>query len=211
MTSVATEEVGRGTPVQGQPAPTSYVTGIADGNLATPVRLRDYLTGVGVVFRLPKRNRKKEAAEAAAEQEAKRIKIRIPVRQILMVLAPIAIAAVGYVVWENWLSTVPLPSEVAGTWSTSDGKYKGRNFWVNQNSVAFQNGKTSDQFSVHSIKRIKSRTAADTLFLAIEYEQDGKPITLSLAYRSVPMPEIRLVNQPKIRWLRAGNAPVMKP
>ncbi|MBL8986443.1 MAG: hypothetical protein JNJ80_09235 [Gemmatimonadetes bacterium] len=196
-------------PADGQ-LPTNYVTGIADGNLATPVRLRDYLTGVGVVFRLPKRDFKQERADAKAAEAAK-FRVNIPVRKILMVLAPLAVAAVGYTAWENWLSSVPLPSEVSGTWTTNDGKYAGRNFWVNQNSVAFQNGKTTADFSVHPIKRIKSRTAADTLFLTIDYEQDDKPITLSLAYRATPSPEIRLVNQPQVKWYRAGNAPVIDP
>ncbi|MEZ4457252.1 MAG: hypothetical protein R2882_12015 [Gemmatimonadales bacterium] len=201
----------RGRPVEGNDpqAPTGYVTGIADGNLATPVRLRDYLQGVGVVFRLPKRDRKQEAREAAAE-EAKKFRIRIPVRQIMMVLAPVAIAAVGYYAWDTFLSSVPLPSEVVGTWSTEDGRYAGRNFWINQNAVAFQNGEKSDQFSVHPIKRVKTQQTGDTLKVSVNYEQDGSQITLSFAYRESPLPEVRLTNQPSVRWVRTGKAPVIQ-
>ena len=186
-----------------------YVTGIADGNLATPVRLRDYLTGVGVVFRLPKRDRKKEKAEAEA-QEAARFRIRIPVRQIVMVLAPVMVAAAAYYVWDAFLSSVPLPETVSGTWTTRDGKYAGRNFWINQKAVAFQNGAKIDQFSIHPIKRIKTRTSADTLFLNVDYEEEGKPVTLLLSYRESPAPELHLVNQPKIRWVKVGKAPVIE-
>ncbi len=185
-----------------------YVTGIADGNLATPVKLRDYLVGVGTVFRLPKRDRKKEAAEARAE-DSKKVRFRIPVRQITMALAPVAVAALGYLVWDNWLSSVPIPSSIVGTWTTNDGKYAGRNFWLNQKAVAFQNGTKTDQFSVHDVKRVKARQVADTLFLTVDYVQDGNPITLALAYRDVPRPEIHFVNQPKVRWWRTGNAPVI--
>jgi hypothetical protein len=201
----------RGKPVEpgADNAPTSYVTGIADGNLATPVRLRDYLQGVGVVFRLPKRNRKREAAEAAAA-EAKKFKVRIPVRRILMALGPIALAVIGYYAWDAFLASVPLPSEVSGTWSTEDGRYAGRNFWINQNAVAFQNGEKTDQFSVHPVKRIRKQQVADTLRLTIDYEEDGKPVTLSLSYQDIPRPEIRLANQPKVYWYRTGSAPVMK-
>ncbi len=191
-----------------QDAGPGYVTGIADGNLATPVKLRDYLVGVGTVFRLPKRDRKKEAAEARAE-DAKKVRFRIPVRQITMALAPVAVAALGYVVWDNWLSSVPIPSSVVGTWTTNDGKYAGRNFWLNQKAVAFQNGTKTDQFSVHDVKRVRARQVADTLFLSVDYVQDGNPITLAIAYRDVPRPEINFVNQPKIRWWRTGNAPVI--
>lgn len=187
--------------------PTSYVTGIADGNLATPVRLRDYLVGVGVVFRLSKRDRKKEQREAAAVEAGKR-RIQIPVKKLMMAFAPALVAYLGYLGWDAF-SGDPLPAEVNGTWSTDDGKYKGRNFWINTEAVAFQNGKTSDEFSIHPIKKVNARQVADTLFLAIDYVQDGKPITLSLAYRDIPSPEIRLVNQPSIRWLKTGAAPVI--
>jgi hypothetical protein len=187
--------------------PTSYVTGIADGNLATPVRLRDYLVGVGVVFRLSKRDRRKEEREAAAVEAAKP-RIQIPVKKLMMALAPALVAYLGYLAWDTF-SGDPLPTEVSGTWSTDDGKYKGRNFWINPEAVAFQNGKTADDFSIHPIKKVSSHQVADTLFLAIDYEQEGKAITLSLAYRDIPSPEIRLVNQPAIRWLKTGAAPVI--
>ncbi len=200
MTAVETEKTTSEGP--------GYVTGIADGNLATPVKLRDYLVGVGTVFRLPKRNRKQEEKEARAE-EAKKRRFNIPVRQIAMAFAPVAVAGLGYFAWDNWLSSVPIPSSVVGTWSTNDGRYAGRNFWLNQNAVAFQNGTKDDQFSVHDVKRVKSRQVGDTLFLNVDYEQDGHPITLLLAYMDVPRPEIKFVNQPKIRWWRTGNAPVI--
>jgi hypothetical protein len=199
----------RGAQAQTEGVGPGYVTGIADGNLATPVRLRDYLTGVGVVFRLPKRDRKKEKAEADAK-EAARFRFRIPVKQIFMVLAPVMVAGAAYLVWDSFLSSVPLPETVSGTWTTRDGKYAGRNFWISKKSVAFQNGAKIDQFSIHPIKRIKTRTSADTLFLNVDYEQEGKPITLLLAYRESPQPEIHLVNQPKIRWVKIGKAPVIE-
>ncbi len=192
-------------PGSSQP-PTTYVTGIADGNLATPMRLRDYLTGVGVVFRLSKRNRQKEQQEAKAETEKRRI--HIPVRKLVMALAPAVIAYLGYTAY-GFFSGDPLPTEVNGTWSTSDGRYAGRNFWINTESVAFQNGKQSTDFSIHPIKKVKAHQVADTLFLAIDYEQEGHAITLSIAYRDIPQPEIRLVNQPAIRWMRTGQAPVI--
>ena len=195
-------------PKQDGEAQAGYVTGIADGNLATPVKLRDYLVGVGTVFRLPKRDRKKEKAEAKAEA-AKKVRFQIPVRQIAMALAPVAVAGLGYTVWDNWLSSVPIPSAIVGTWSTNDGKYAGRNFWLNQKAVAFQNGAKTDQFSIHDVKRVKANQVADTLFLNVDYEQDGNPITLLLAYRDSPRPEIKFVNQPTVRWWRIGNAPVV--
>jgi hypothetical protein len=191
----------------GSPSPgPNYVTGIADGNLATPIRLRDYLNGVGVVFRLSKRNRKKEQQEAEAAKERRRI--HIPVRKLMLAVAPAIVGYLGYTAY-GLFSGDPLPVEVNGTWSTSDGRYAGRNFWINSESVAFQNGKQSADFSIHAIKKVKARQVADTLFLAIDYDQEGQPITLSLAYRDIPRPEIRLTNQPSIRWMRTGEAPVI--
>mgnify|MGYP001444975213 CR=1 FL=1 len=188
-----------------------YVTGIADGNLATPVKLTDYLVGVGVMFRLPKRNRKKERAEAAkAEAAAAKSKVRIPVKLIATAMLPIVVAVGGYYAWTNFLASQPLPQEASGTWSTTDGRYAGRNFWLTESSVAFQNGATSDRFTVHPVKRVQTRQVADTTFIEIDYEKEGEAATLSLAYRDRPRPEMRLVNQRAVQWLRTGDAPVMR-
>lgn len=194
---------------EGDNNPSNYVAGISDGNLATPMRLRDYLTGVGVVFRLSKRDRKAERRalmEEAAAIEAK--KIKIPVRKILLVLAPVAIVAIAWTLFEK-LSGVPLPQPVSGTWSTQDGKYKGRNFWINGESVAFQTGSSTSEFTIHPIRKVKSREAADTIFVSVDYETEGELATLSLTYRDAPRPELRLVNQPAIRWTRTGDAPAI--
>ncbi|MBX3145936.1 MAG: hypothetical protein KF785_04145 [Gemmatimonadales bacterium] len=186
-----------------------YVTGIADGNLATPVRLRDYLTGVGVVFRLPKRNRKKEKAAAKAEAEREARRFVLPVGLIVRVLAAVAIGAVALTGYRQFVRSIPLPAEIAGTWSTSDGRYAGRSFWLNQTSVAFQNGTANTQFSVHPITRIQRSEVADTLFLTIDYKQEGQSVAMSVAYLAQPTPQIRLVNQPGVRWHRSGNAPAI--
>ncbi len=187
-----------------------YVTGIADGNLATPVRLRDYLTGVGVVFRLPKRNRKKEkAAEAKAEADREARRLNLPIGLIVRVVAAVGVGAIALTAYQRFVRSIPLPAEVAGTWSTSDGRYAGRSFWLNQTSVAFQNGAVNTQFSVHPISRIQRNEVADTLFLTIDYEQEGQAVVLSVAYQAQPVPQIRLVNQPGVRWFRSGNAPAI--
>jgi hypothetical protein len=214
MTTIQPQSDVSGRPVTPLPAePTgpagkaNYVTGIADGNLATPVKLRDFLFGLGVVYRLPKK-----AKEAKTGGETKRrfaFAIKIPIRQIAMALAPVAVAGAAFGVYRTF-SSVPMPAQVIGTWSTEDGRYKGRNFWLNPQAVAFQNGATANQFSVHSIKRVRTAQNADALVLNIDYDSDGKPATLSLTYRDLPRPELRLVNQPKIQWLRSGGAPLVR-
>lgn len=210
---VAPEKNAGSQPVTAQPTedqnPSNYVAGIADGNLATPMRLRDYLAGVGVVFRLHKRDRvaeRRALAEEVAAMEAKRI--RIPVRAILKVLAPIAAVAIAWTAYEKF-SGAPLPQTVAGTWSTQDGKYKGRNFWINPESVAFQTGESTNEFTIHPIRKVKTRERADTMFVTVDYETEGQLATLSLTYLEAPGPEIRLTNQPSIRWARVGEAPAM--
>lgn len=189
--------------------PSSYVSGIADGNLATPMRLRDYLAGVGVVFRLSRRDKvaeRRALAEEVAALEAKRI--RIPVRAILKALAPVAAVAIAWSAYERF-GGAPLPEAVSGTWTTQDGKYKGRNFWINGESVAFQTGESTNNFTIYPIRKVTTREASDTLVVAVDYETEGQRATLTLSYLGAPAPEIRLVNQPSIRWTRVGDAPVM--
>jgi hypothetical protein len=181
-----------------------YVAGIADGNLSAAVGLRDYLFGVGVVLRLGRRARRKPE-KAAVRRSALD---RIPLKLIATIALPIALALAGYQMIET-LGGVPLPGAVEGTWSTSDGRYAGRSFWLNADAVAFQNGASTNDFTVHRIQRVKTREVADTLYLTIDYEQGGNPVTLSLVYRTNPAPEIRLRNQPAVRWRRTGSAPVI--
>ena len=207
MSSVKPDLSGVGGPATPAPSPSGYVTGIADGNLSQDVKLRDFLFGIGVVFRLPKRTKKDREREAAAAEKRK-FKIRIPVRAISVALAPVLIVVAGYLGYQRW-SGDPMPLAVVGTWSTDDGRYAGRSFWLNSQSVAFQNGKATSDFSVHPIKRIRVKAVADTTFLAIDYEQDGAPITFSIKYRDRPAPQIRMVNQPTIEWTRSGGAPTV--
>ncbi len=207
MTSVKPDQPETGSPATpSTPAP-GYITGIADGNLAQDVKLRDFLFGIGVVFRLPKLTKKDREREAAAI-EAKKFKIRIPVRAIATVLAPVVIGLAGYYAYQQW-SGDPMPPAVVGTWSSDDGRYAGRSFWLNAQSVAFQNGKLASEFSVHPIKKLRVSQVADTTYLAINYEQDGSPITFSIKYHEHPVPEIRMVNQPNVGWERTGNAPAV--
>jgi len=186
----------------GGPSGANYVTGIADGNLAQGVGLRDFLFGVGVVFRLDKR---RKAARDAAKEKKRRFAVNLPIRQIAKVAAPLVIAVAGYTAYQQ-LAGEPLPSSVVGTWSTSDGRYAGRSFWLNPTAVAFQNGTSTNDFSVHPIKKVTTKLAADTLKLTIDYEIEGKASTLNLAYRAAGR-EMRMVNQPRILWRRTGDAP----
>jgi hypothetical protein len=213
MTAIQPKSDISGRPVSPGPAEpavpgaaANYITGIADGNLTTPVKLRDFLFGVGVVYRLPKKA--KPAKDVGKPKSRFALRIRLRVKPIAMALSPVAVAITGLLLYRQ-LSSAPMPAQVVGTWSTVDGRYKGRNFWLKPDAVAFQNGPAPSQFSVHAIKRVKIAQNADTLIVTIDYENDGKPVTLSLAYRDLPGPELRLVNQPKIQWLRTGAPPVI--
>jgi hypothetical protein len=214
VTAIETQGLARiGRPVSGSAGvpddsrlqAAGYVSGIADGNLATPVKLRDFLFGVGIVYRLPKKEQKKPKATA----KPTRFAIRIPARQIALALSPIAVALIAYTGYQQ-LSGEPMPLGVQGLWATEDGRYKGRSFWLNDKNVAFQNGALSSQFTIHAVKRVTSRRQADTLFLNVDYESDGKRVNLPLAYFDRPAPEVRLVNQPSIRWTKTGNAPTVR-
>ena len=214
MTAIQPQSDISGRPVFAGPAepavpgsPANYITGIADGNLATPVKLRDFLFGLGVVYRLPKKGKPEKDTAKPKSRFARSIRVRV--KPIAMALSPVAVAITGLLLYRQ-LSSAPMPAQVVGTWSTVDGRYRGRNFWLKPDAVAFQNGVAMSQFSVHPIKRIKTAQNADTLIVNIDYESDGKSVTLSLAYRDVPGPELRLVNQPKIQWLRTGAAPVLR-
>jgi hypothetical protein len=209
MTAIEPQRLERiGRPVspapEAEPDLANYVTGIADGNLASPVKLRDFLFGLGVLYRLPKRTKTVTVA-----RKPWYARVRLPVRQIAYALSPVAVALVA---WSGWRQlsgeTMPLPAQ--GLWATDDGRYKGRSFWLNAENVAFQNGSLASQFTVHPIKRVSTRQAADTLLLSVDYETGGKRATLALAFVDGPSAEMRLVNQPRVRWTRAGNAPTVR-
>ncbi|MEZ4589171.1 MAG: hypothetical protein R2909_22590 [Gemmatimonadales bacterium] len=89
--------------------------------------------------------------------------------------APLVIAVAGYTAYQR-LAGEPLPSSVVGTWSTSDGRYASRSFTSsNPTAVAgLQNRTSTNDFSVHPIKKITTKLATDTLKLTIDYEIEGK-------------------------------------
>ena len=194
-----------------QPLQKGYVSGVTDGNLATPVPLRHFLYGLGVVMRLPKKLKKRiEPPKPVGETRAEELKIGVPTwGKITTVVVGGIVATCLFLVYRQFFHSDPVPEKVVGTWSTKDGRYEGRSFWLNPKAVAFQTGKSSTEFTAHPIKRVAIRTKADTLYLNIDYESDGGKATLSIAYLGNPTPAIRLVNQPGVRWRRSGNAPVI--
>ncbi|MEO8450000.1 MAG: hypothetical protein ABI647_09430 [Gemmatimonadota bacterium] len=214
MTS-ATPEPRGGKPKEGEEG---YVSGIADGNLASPMVLKDFLYGIGVVFRLSKKAKEKRDAKAAAGEQKKVLGITLPRLpalpfNIAVMAKPLGALAIGVIALAAFRSLrgQDIPATAVGTWATQDGRYAGRSFWLNPHAVAFQTGVTTAQFTVHPIKRIRAQIKGDSTLLQVDYEQDGGPITLSVIIREQPTRVLRLANQPTVQWLRTGDAPAIKP
>lgn len=195
---------------QKNPATSSsgYQTGIADGNLAKPVRLRDFLFGVGVVFQLPKKKKAKPAAPDAKNVATKGLLSAVSPRTVLLGAGAVAVAVVAVLLYQQFRNE-GLPREVAGTWTTNDGRYAGRNFWINAKAVAFQTGKKTDQFTQHNITKVHSQKTPSGTIYNIDYDEDGHSVTFAINFTAEPRPTVRLVNQPTVTWYRTGDAPVM--
>ena len=192
-----------------------YVSGIADGNLATPMVLKDFLYGVGVIFRLSKKAKEKKLPKDEPKKMWGITLPRMPALpfNVALVAKPLAVVGIGIIALTAFRSFKgqEVPLGVVGTWATQDGRYAGRSFWLNPHAVAFQNGAKTTEFTVHSIKRVRSQAKGDTTLVQVDYEQDGGPITLSVVYLNGQERVLHLANQPAIRWLRTGDAPAIRP
>lgn len=119
-------------------------------------------------------------------------------------LALAALAIVVFVVVPMFIvlrpQTVPLPSEIFGSWETSDARYADRGFYLTDSTLTLYRG-TQDSL-VHNIVRVFGEEDFPGSFTyTIYYTAYATEYELSFRYINADG-TIRLVNQPEMTWTK---------
>lgn len=188
-------------PVHDTPLPLPPIDGqrtstVKDGDLATPMELREFLGQVGSTMRLPKRTT--VAMPTVAETTAA-VRSRAPV--LLPAFAVISLAAWAAVEFSP-PPVVGLPSAVQGTWVTDDPRYAGRTleFGQSQVTVTFPGGRETTM-----VRAVRSRQRGDTIALVVRHGEAAQPQELSLGYLAAPEEHLVLSNPAAVRWFRRST------
>jgi hypothetical protein len=197
---------GNRRPVSGEPGARddggpSPPTGIADGNLAQPIELNDFMQGLGFVFQLPKKRQDAPPTDLAEPSPA-----RTPRTRPMLLLAGLAVTAVaGYFLLQLPPPADPLPPAALGRWVTNDPRYASRGFDLSAESIVFHTGPGQTDLTRHPILGVRVGDKPGTSIVTVDYALDGEPMTFAFAIVSGPVPVIHLLNQPDIAWIRIAG------
>ncbi len=175
---------------------------VKDGDLATPMELRDFLEGVGTTMRLPPKTTVRMQAVAAPPV----VRTQTPV--FLPTLAVCVLAAFAFVE----LRPAPvgvLPPGLAGTWETTDPRYAGRYLVLSPGRVTqvFPGGQQAD-----SVRAVSTVARGGTMAVVISHGGDGAVSELQLGWVQHPVEHLVLRNPEGVRWTRkAVDAPAPEP
>lgn len=182
---------------------------IKDGDLANAMELGDFMEELGVVMRLPKRESGAAAVpvpvpvQAQAMQAAQAVGSLARRRPVLPMLA--AATVIGFVGWQFRPAPVAsVPTQVVGTWETSDPRYPGRQLVLGEHSVlVLLMAKPEGPAEV--VHRVTAKQVQDTLAVVLAYGASTPVAELALAYVDKPTEQLVLRNTAGVVWTRAGS------
>ena len=196
-----------------QPGESEKHRSVADGELATPWTLADFFRSLNSVMRLPNRARRKVEPSQAANFALPALGRPWMSRAILVGGFAVALGVVvvrPLLLWASRSGRASL-TPVVGVWEAGKGKYQGRRFELSDSAVAFQNGEKASDYTWHKIEEVRVRPYADSILYTVRYAEGQKTADLSFWYRSIPVPVIRLKNQPGVAWSKGTPAPAAEP
>ncbi|MBL8982013.1 MAG: hypothetical protein JNL26_07505, partial [Gemmatimonadetes bacterium] len=169
------------------------VSTVKDGDLATPMELRDFLGQVGTTMRLPPRTTVSMTAVAEA-------RLARPVRApVLLPLAALLLMVVWAAADLRPTALDEVPSALLGTWVTDDPRYAGRTveFGPGVMTVRFPGGREAS-----IVRRVSLTQRGDTLAVVLQHGDEAQPQELSLGYVAAPEEHIVLSNPVAVHWFR---------
>jgi hypothetical protein len=169
---------------------------MADGDLSTSMSLREFLKGLGVVMRLPRRKRRRAAPQAesaaGAASEPRSYVLPLTVGALLL-----GIAAVAIQVWPA--GSVPVPADFQGVWVSSDPRYTNRRLEITAETVHFRIDTAAILPGEHPIRRavVDERGASRTVTILYDAPSGESQLRLRRAGEGIV-----IVTQPDVIWRR---------
>jgi hypothetical protein len=159
---------------------------MADGDLSTPMGLREFMMGLGRVMRLPRRKRPSGAEAPPAESRS----LAVPL------IAAAFVLAIGVLVSRAWPAEgISVPAEFEGVWVSSDPRYANRWLEITPATVHFAIDSAAILPWQHPIRR----TTVDNGGVTIVYESAAGEGELRLRREKGG---IVFANQPEVIWRR---------
>lgn len=186
---------------------------VKDGDLREPMNLGDFLMALGIVLRLPGKERASTAGEIIEAIPAQK---RHGSRLASIVLAAIVLILVAVALPSLFPDRSDrIPPRLIGSWQTLTPRFAQRGFEVRDNDLRVRRGPNETDVAVLAIRRVRvTQRGADT-DVQIEYMEDGAPQSFDLTMHDTPGgPMLELKNQPDVVWRRArplGRAPNLPP
>lgn len=179
-------------------AASGAIASVKDGDLASPMPLREFLAQLGVVMQLPARL---EETAAAPSTEPAPTRARSRARLALPVLAVLAVSVFSL----SRLAPPPqveLPSEILGTWTTRDGSHAGTRLVLSQTTVQMLKGDRPIA-EPYRIQSADVRRRPDSIAVVLRHEADGGTTELAAAWsREGGRERLTLKHPAGVTWFR---------
>lgn len=160
--------------------------------------IREALTHVGELMRLPPK--RPGAAEAAAAMLRKAKELRIRAQNPKILLPTLAImTAIVFATVKMWPEPdLMVPSSLQREWVTSHPKYAGNRiaFTSTQVLITIANGGTTS----YPIERITSQYRGDSTKVTVSYIDQGAPVDLEASVVSIPTPRLIFARPEGLVW-----------
>jgi hypothetical protein len=175
------------------PQPPKRHRSLASGDLADAMDLREFLTALGPVMRLPRKEG--EGPEDPAPKG--------PARQSRLLVAALAVVILGaaWVLLSRWNpGEQAVPEAVLGTWTTSSTRYADRGFVITADSLYLRVG--GGQTVAHPLDGARRGRGADSALVTLHYRAGGEILEMGLRLG----PEhVTLANLPEVTWKREAR------
>jgi hypothetical protein len=176
-------------------------TTVKDGNLATSMHLKDFMSQLGVVMKLPDKEKPKPVKQIAATATPGTKPLTRLWLPVLAVLGAAGFAGAR-------LRPPPvftLPAELTGTWVTPHPEFAGRRMIFTPTSLLQVNDTTADPVP-WKVLHVATRRYADTIQVQLVHEADGGTMRLEMAYTRGAFESINLKNPAAVAWYRIADS-----
>lgn len=181
-------------------------TTIKDGNIATPMPLKDFMSQLGVVMKLPEKEKERTKPAAGASEERRssggHTRLWLPV-------AGIAATAWFASAQLRPAPSAQLPDQLTGVWVTDDQRYAGKQLVLSRWAVQQSFGTVSPGESQRLVS-VASTTRGDTTAVTLVHEADGGTATLTFAHTRGAFESLILRNPSSVVWHRLSDSAIAR-
>ena len=174
---------------------------LKDGDLRSGLKLGEFFENLGLVLRLPSREKVKTVEVKSTRQTPPWRRWLQPHFSRKLAIRAAGIIALALVI-RLWPAPAPdhtLPRELAGTWSTDTAPYANRRFLLADSTVAFQISDAGD-FTTHPVTSVTTTRDGEWIVYTVSYRGEGGSYDFPFRYNPSPTPVIRFENQKELVW-----------